>query len=127
MSSARSIGSPCPLIRPPPSTRHWPHTRDALYAEWKHDGGGSARPPAPTNSAAFMRLVQTGWDVEAARRPLGQHTTVVVHVDVAARIAALHLGPLLSDADRQYLTCDATCEVSFERCGQVIGAGRATR
>src|SRR5690242_18605111 len=43
--------------------------RDALYAEWKHDGGGRA----PTNSAAFMRLVQTGWDVEAARRPHGQH------------------------------------------------------
>jgi len=39
----------------------------------------------------------------------------------------LHLGPLLSDADRQYLTCDATCEVWFERAGQPIGAGRSTR
>jgi hypothetical protein len=27
----------------------------------------------------------------------------------------------------EYLTCDATCEVWFERDGQLIGAGRATR
>ncbi|RDH73899.1 HNH endonuclease, partial [Mycolicibacterium moriokaense] len=29
--------------------------------------------------------------------------------------------------DRQYLLCDATCEVWFERDGQPIGAGRTTR
>ena len=74
-----------------------------------------------------MRLVEAGWDAEAARRPHGQHTTVVVHVDVEHRAAALHLGPLLTDAERRYLTCDATCEVWFERHGEVIGAGRATR
>ena len=106
--------------------------RDALFAEWKHDHGTSDRtsqncPPLPTTVEAFMRLVQAGWDDEAARRPHGQHTTVVVHVDVAQRAAALHLGPLLTDAERRYLTCDATCEVWFERDGEVIGAGRATR
>jgi Domain of unknown function (DUF222) len=51
----------------------------------------------------------------------------VVHVDVEQRAAALHLGPLLTESDRRYLTCDATCEVWFERAGQPIGAGRATR
>ncbi len=71
-----------------------------------------------------MTLVEAGWDADVARRPHGQHTTVVVHVDVKDRIAALHLGPLLSDADRRYLTCDATCEVWFQRDGQPIGAGR---
>ena len=84
-------------------------------------------PRCPTTVEAFMRLVQAGWDDEAARRPHGQHTTVVVHVDVAQRAAALHLGPLLTDAERRYLTCDATCEVWFERHGEVIGAGRASR
>ncbi|HPX37637.1 MAG TPA: DUF222 domain-containing protein, partial [Mycobacterium sp.] len=54
-------------------------------------------------------------------------TTVVVHLDIDKPAAALHLGPLLTDADRQYLTCDATCEVWFERDGRVIGAGRTTR
>ncbi|OBK68000.1 hypothetical protein A5653_15810 [Mycobacterium colombiense] len=106
--------------------------RDALIAEWKHDrdnGAGAVdqRPPLPSTADAFMRLVEAGWDVEAARRPHGQHTTVVVHLDVEQRAAALHLGPLLTDAERRYLTCDATCEVWFERHGQVIGAGRATR
>ena len=106
--------------------------REALIAEWKHDhgddgGGSDQRPPVPTLAEAFMRLVEAGWDTEAARRPHGQHTTVVVHLDVAQRAAALHLGPLLSDADRRYLTCDATCEVWFERHGEVIGAGRVTR
>jgi hypothetical protein len=106
--------------------------RDALIADWKHDhdnGGhtGDQVPPMPGTVEAFMRLVEAGWDAEAARRPHGQHTTVVVHLDVEQRAAALHLGPLLSDADRQFLTCDATCEVWFERHGQPIGAGRATR
>ncbi|OCB55528.1 hypothetical protein A5677_18440 [Mycobacterium malmoense] len=106
--------------------------RDALIAEWKHDHGGGdhgseQRPPLPGTLEAFLRLVEAGWDTEAARRPHGQHTTVVVHVDVERRAAALHLGPLLTDAERRYLTCDATCEAWFERDGEVIGAGRATR
>src|ERR1700739_3255458 len=60
-----------------------------------------------------------------------QPTTAVVplHLDTASDtpVAALHLGPLLSDDERRYLTCDATCEVWFERHGQVIGSGRSTR
>jgi hypothetical protein len=106
--------------------------RDALIAEWKRDHGDDERasenrPPLPTTGEAFMRLVEAGWDAEATRRPHGQHTTVVVHFDVEQRAAALHLGPLLTEAERRYLTCDATCEVWFERDGEVIGAGRATR
>ena len=50
-----------------------------------------------------------------------------MHVDVEHAPAALHLGPLLTDDDRRYLLCDATCEVWFERHGQLIGSGRATR
>jgi len=113
---------------------------DALIADWKRDHPDSAdgaevaaaaasgpAPPLPTTLDAFTRLVEAGWDSDVAARPHGQRTTVVVHLDVAARIAALHLGPLLGDGDRRYLTCDATCEVWFERHGQVIGAGRETR
>ncbi|BCP33844.1 hypothetical protein MINTM026_48140 [Mycobacterium intracellulare] len=106
--------------------------REALIAEWKrdHDNGehaGAQVPPLPTTADAFMRLVEAGWDAEATRRPHGQHTTVVAHLDIEQRVAALHLGPLLPDAERRYLTCDATCEVWFERHGEVIGAGRTTR
>jgi hypothetical protein len=112
---------------------------DALIVEWKqdhgdddgdHDGEGAStdqRPPMPDTADAFLRLVEAGWDTEARRRPHAQRTTVVVHVDVAQRTGTLHLGPLLSDADRRFLTCDATCEVWFERAGRVIGAGRVTR
>jgi Domain of unknown function (DUF222)/HNH endonuclease len=106
--------------------------RDALIAEWKRDHGngqGAAEnaPPLPGTIEAFLRLVEAGWDAEATRRPHGQHTTLVVHVDVEQPAAALHLGPLLTDAERRYLTCDATCEVWFERDGEPIGAGRSTR
>ena len=118
--------------------------RDALFAEWTRDHGptpgtgtgGAAdgdaepvggRPPIPTNLDAFRRLVDSSWDAEVARRPHGQRTTVIVHLDLAARIAALHLGPLLTESERRYLTCDATCEVWFERAGHPIGCGRATR
>ena len=110
--------------------------RDALVADWKRDhetgdaeGGRVAdqAPPFPNTVDAFLSLVEAGWDTEVARRPHGQHTTVVLHVDVDTRLAALHLGPLLSDDERRYLLCEATCEVWFQRHGQVIGAGRATR
>lgn len=108
--------------------------REALIGEWKQDQergnddpASLRRPPFPGTAEAFLRLVQTGWDAEATRRPHGHHTTVVVHVDLAQRVAGLHLGPLLTDADRRYLGCDASCEVWFERDGRVIGAGRTTR
>ena len=109
---------------------------DALVTDWKHDhedddgddhAASDRRAPMPGTIDAFMALVEAGWDVEASRRPHGQHTTVVVHVDIEKRTGALHLGPLLTDADRRYLSCDATCEVWFERAGQVIGSGRVTR
>ncbi|MGZ8814516.1 MAG: HNH endonuclease signature motif containing protein [Mycobacterium sp.] len=106
--------------------------QDALINEYKldHEDDGlpsDQRPPLPSTGDAFMRLVESGWDADVTRRPHGQHTTVVVHLDVKERMAALHLGPLLPDSDRRYLTCDATCEVWFHRDGQVIGAGRTTR
>ncbi|NVN52956.1 HNH endonuclease signature motif containing protein [Mycolicibacterium hippocampi] len=106
---------------------------DGLVADWKHhhapDGERTSEqaPPFPSTIDAFMSVVEAGWDTEAARRPHGQRTTAVIHVDADSHVASLHLGPLLSDAERQYLLCDATCEVWFERHGQVIGAGRATR
>ena len=103
---------------------------DALIAEWKHDhedGNDEQRPPLPSTADAFLRLIETGWDTEAARRPHGHHTTVVMHLDVERQAGQLHLGPLLSDAERQYLLCDATFEAWFERNGEPIGAGRTTR
>jgi len=100
--------------------------RDALLADWTQLEPGQ-RPPMPTTIEAFLRLITAGWDAEAAARPHGQRTTVVVHVDLADTLGVLHGGPLLSDADRRYLTCDATCDVWFQREGQVIGAGRSTR
>src|SRR6476659_9763650 len=105
--------------------------QDALIAEWKRDHDDDRpsqnRPPLPGTGEAFMRLGEAGWDAEAARRPHGQHTTVVVHLDLNERVAALHLGPLLTAADRRNLTGDASREVWFQRNGQVIGSGRATR
>ncbi|MBI3224187.1 MAG: DUF222 domain-containing protein, partial [Mycolicibacterium cosmeticum] len=96
--------------------------RDKLIAD--HDS--ESETPFPTNVDAFMSLVDAGWDADVARRPHGQHTTVIIHVDID-KPAALHLGPVLTDADRRYLLCDTTCEVWFQRDGQPIGAGRATR
>ncbi|MFI5506307.1 DUF222 domain-containing protein [Mycobacterium sp. NPDC051804] len=104
---------------------------DTAIAAWKRDHEEGLRPehrpPFPTKGSAFMALVEAGADADAARRPHGQRTTVIAHLDVKDQIAQLHLGPLLSDCDRRYLTCDATCEVWFERDGQPLGAGRTTR
>ena len=85
--------------------------------------GPRCRPPW----MGSWRLLEAGWDTDVTRRPHGQRITVVVHLDVTDKLASLHLGPLFSDADRRYLTCDATCEAWFERDGQPIGSGRTTR
>ena len=74
-----------------------------------------------------MRLVEAGWDSRGGPPPARAAHHRGGASGRRARAAALHLGPLLSDDDRRYLTCDATCEVWFERHGQVIGSGRATR
>jgi hypothetical protein len=105
---------------------------DALVAEWKHDRDNGqcpsdTAPPLPGTIDAFLRLVEAGWDTEVARRPHGQHTTVVMHLDVNQHTAALHLGPLLSESERRYLLCDATYEAWFQRDGEVIGCGRTSR
>lgn len=71
--------------------------------------------------------MEHGWDADAALRPHGHRSTVVVHLDVEAKLAGLHLGPALSDAERRFLTCDARFEVWFERDGAPVGAGRSTR
>jgi hypothetical protein len=110
--------------------------QEALIAAWKRDredadGASEQAPPFPNTVDAFMGLIEAGWDADVAARPHGQHTTVVVHLDLdkdgEKTVAALHLGPVLTDAERRYLTCDATCEVWFERHGQPMGAGRSAR
>ncbi|OBK83091.1 hypothetical protein A5649_07215 [Mycolicibacter heraklionensis] len=75
---------------------------DALISQWNRDRDTSTttpnnHPPMPTQIDAFLALVETGWDTEVQRRPHGQRTTVVVHLDVEQHIGNLHLGPLLPD------------------------------
>jgi Domain of unknown function (DUF222)/HNH endonuclease len=103
--------------------------QDALVADWKrdHEESSGQVPPFPNQVDGFMSVVEAGWDCDVERRPHGQHTTVVVHLDAEKHAAALHLGPALTDEERAYLLCDATCEVWLERHGQPIGAGRSTR
>ncbi len=103
---------------------------DAVITEWKRDhsdGESGWTPPMPATIDAFMSLITAGWDSDVARRPHGQRTTVVVHVDIDKPGAALHLGSLLSDDERRLLLCDADCEVWLQRHGKVIGSGRTTR
>ena len=119
--------------------------KDALVADWRrdHDPDHVTRdgvddddgpdtppeqaPPFPNTTDAFMSLVEAGWDTDVAARPHGARTTVIAHLDLERHagtpVAALHLGPALTDAERRFLLCDATCEVWFERSGTPIGAG----
>ncbi len=62
-----------------------------------------------------------------ARRPHGQHTTVVMHLNVQERAAGLRLGPLLSESERQ-ISAVIPLRPAFETLtGGVIGCGRTTR
>jgi hypothetical protein len=98
------------------------HGKDAIPAT----DGETSRPPFPTLADAWMRLVEHGWDAEATLRPHAHRTTVIVHLE-PDKVAELHLGPALTDAERRYLTCDARFETWFQRDGVPIGAGRTTR
>ena len=107
--------------------------KEGLVADWRRDHDnpdnrdGVEVPPFPDMVDALMSVVESGWDAEAAARPHGARTTVVVHYDVEKGSAALHLGPVLSEWERQFLLCDASCEVWLERHGTPMGAGRSTR
>ncbi len=106
--------------------------QDALVADWKRDHENDERvsdeaPPFPNQVDGFMSVVESGWDTDVARRQHGQHTTIVVHLDLDYDSAAVHLGSVLTDEERRMLLCDATCEVWLEKHGQPIGAGRSTR
>ncbi|TDK90675.1 HNH endonuclease signature motif containing protein [Mycolicibacterium mucogenicum] len=107
--------------------------QDALVADWKRDHENAEgevpeqTPPFPNQVEGFMSLIEAGWDADVARRPHGQQTAVVVHLDLDHDKAILHLGSVLTDDERQLLLCDATCEVWLEKHGQPIGAGRSTR
>jgi hypothetical protein len=102
---------------------------DALVAEWKRDQDDPGAParPMPTMADALVGMAEAGLDAAAQRRPHGHRTTVVLHVDVDRQLSELHLGPALTDAERQELGCDARVETWFERDGVPIGAGRSTR
>lgn len=106
---------------------------DGLIADWKRDhdaedsGAGAQAPPFPDRVDGFMSLIEAGWDTDVARRPHGQHTTVVVHLDIDNTSAGVHLGSVLSDEERRLLLCDTTCELWLQQHGQPIGAGRTTR
>lgn len=104
---------------------------DALVNEWrrlkKEAGDDAELPPFPTVADAFVRMCQHSLDAEAHLRPHGHRTTVVMHLDVEAKVAELHLGPGLSAAERRYLSCDAKVETWFERDGVPIGVRRTTR
>ena len=105
---------------------------DALVAEWKRDHGerdeaSEQAPPFPTVADAFMRLIELGWDADVAARPHGHRTTVVMHLAAGSGEGQLHLGPMLTEAERRFLSCDSIVETWFEKDGEPLGCGRETR
>lgn len=83
---------------------------------------GAVVPPLPTAKDAFMSLIETGWDAEVARRPHGQHTTVVVHLDVEKSVANLHLGRCCP-----ITTATTCCAMRPVRCGSSATVSRSGR
>lgn len=93
------------------------------------DDAGTApvQPRFPRLADAFVRL---GWRARSSGdegRAASNRATVIVHLEAGTDVAQLHLGPTLSEAERQYLTCDARFETWIERHGIPIGVGRTTR
>ena len=131
-------GSRCPTLRPPTFDAALQSHHDALIArvetrppttdigrddDTERDESAEQRPPFPTTVDGFMAWwTPAGTPTSPAARTGSAPPWWCTSTSTNA-VAALHLGPLLTDDDRRYLTCDATCEVWFERHGQLIGAG----
>lgn len=98
---------------------------DALHNERKAAGHDDA--PFPGWFDALERMVDRSLEREAADRPWSQRHKVVVHLDVEADLARLHLGPALTAAERALLTCDASIVTVLERFGTPVSVGREHR
>ncbi len=100
----------------------------AASGQYEREKAQGTKPPFPTLTDAFMRMVETAWDAEVARAPPTARTPRSWCISMSTNAPAGSTpAPALSDADRQYLLCDADCEIWLEQRGQVIGTGRSTR
>ena len=91
--------------------------RDALWNEAKAERGPGEPVQPPTNVDVVRRLAERSLDAEAAARPHSRRTRVLLHLDIDTKIGQLHGGPILNDAARRFLTCDATWQAVYERDG----------
>ena len=105
--------------------------RDALIAEWKHDHDGGQRIRSAASVADRHRGVHAAGRGRMGRRGHPPAPRAAHHRGGASGCQgqgrSVAPGSAAHRAERRYLMCDATCEVWFERDGQAIGAGRATR
>jgi len=101
------------------------------HKQRKEELAGADAPAVPLRFPrlvdAFIRLGRRARSSGDAGRAPSNRATVIVHVEAGTDLSELHLGPALSEAERQYLTCDARFETWFERNGTPIGVDRNTR
>jgi Domain of unknown function (DUF222)/HNH endonuclease len=94
---------------------------------------GDRRDPGDVSWAgALLRIAQAGLDAldhstNAGRTP-GERTQVILHLDADRQVPPrLHLGPVLSGAVADYLSCDSTVRWLLVRRGQALAMGRRQR
>jgi hypothetical protein len=82
----------------------------------------------PSWSDALMAIFDSYLAGGTTRRSGDRRTTMLhVNVDDDGQIGAhLHLGPVVSDAVRRYLTCDSRIRAVFESGGTPINVGRVS-
>jgi hypothetical protein len=98
---------------------------DALWQEWKAQGGAG---PFPKRIDAFMRMVRRSAEADAAGLGgVGDHRRhlVVLHVDVSTKVGHVHMGPVMPAWAVESLSCDATFQMLFTREGRALGVGPA--
>lgn len=101
--------------------------RAQLDAGWAALKAGE-RPEPPSTVEALAGVAHAALDHGAAEPGADRDRyRIHLHVDVESELGRFHLGPVVPDSLRRYLTCDATFQAVYEACGRVIGTGRVTR
>jgi hypothetical protein len=102
---------------------------DELFRAGQHDDGPQPQRASVSWADALVAVADRSLAPTAASRPHRDRHLVMLHIEAAEgeTNGHLHLGPVLSQGLRRFLSCDSGVRTVLEAGGRAVSVGRAFR